>query len=185
MTTRNCVPFVLALSLAGAAAVVHADEVPPDDTPPEVSITAPEDGASFPAGTASLTVYVAAADEDSGVGWVRLYVDGTEVGKAASPPWRFESIAITPGEHELVAEAQNYEGSAANATAKIRVEAPPTTAEADAPRADGGESKPKSGGDKADARDGCFASARPRSLAGSGIALLFAVFAGLMLRRRT
>jgi hypothetical protein len=43
------------------------------------------------------------------------------------------------------------------------------------------ETKPEA---KTDAKQGCFASASPRSLTTSGVALLLAVFAGLMLRRR-
>ena len=202
MKPRILVAALVAAPLLVVAASAGADEPPPDDTPPDVSITSPKDGASFPAGTATVTVDVEADDRDSGVTRVRLFIDGKEIATDESKPWQFESVAIEPGDHELTAEADNYDGAKGKSSAvEISVEAataPEAEPEAkdapseDTPAAAKSEDAPKvaeakaaeAKADEPEAKDGCFASARPRSLAGSGIALLFALFAGLMLRRR-
>ena len=181
--------FPIALSaLCLAATVSHAgytlaDEPPPDDSPPDVSITTPQDGATFPDGTAALTVEVDAKDEQTGVTTVWLFVDDEEVATLRKAPYKFESVPMSAGPHTLVAKASNWDGKKGQSDPVKITWAAKAEAKSDAESDAKAESKPKSDA-KPDAKDGCFASARPRSLAGSGIALMFAVFAGLMLRRR-
>lgn len=174
-------PIVSALCLAAAISHVSlalADEPPPDESPPDVSITTPQDGATFPDGTAGLTVEVAAKDEQTGVTTVWLFVDDKEVASLREAPYKFESVPMSAGPHTLVAKASNWDGGKAESDPVEITWAAKPDAESDPKSESKSESKP-------DAKDGCFASARPRSLAGSGIALMFAIFAGLMLRRRS
>ena len=176
---------VVGFALATIVSTARADEPPPDETPPDVSITTPTDGASFPAGTATLSVEVAAADPHSGVNRVELKIDGKSVGKDTRAPWVFESVALTPGEHTLVATADNYDGRVGTSKpVKITLAASATknaTTKDAATKNAPADVKPDATPDAA--ADGCFASTRPRS-AVPGIALLFAVAAGFMLRRR-
>ena len=165
-------------SSIGLGTPAAADEPPPDESPPKVAITTPSDGASFPAGSAALTVEVDAKDAQTGVSTVWLFIDDKEVAKLDKAPYEFESVPISAGAHTLVAKAANWDGAKAESAA-VKI----TWADSNPEPKSAAESKSKADAN-ADTKDGCFASARPRSLAGSGVALLFAVFAGLMLRRR-
>jgi len=179
LCTGGVAAVACALALVAVVPTVRADEPPPDETPPDVSITTPADGATFPAGTASITVEVSAVDPQSGVTRVGLKVDGKTVGTDTRTPWVFESIKLEPGAHTLVATADNYDGEVGTSkSVKVTLAASPQ----------GGKSKeagvtPPSDPTPPTAEDGCFASMRPRS-AVPGIALFFAVAAGFMLRRR-
>jgi len=120
---RSLSPSLLAAASLGACLVsasAFADAPPPDETPPEVSIVTPKSGSAVPAGTKGITVEVTAVEEESGVTWVKLEVDGKSVAKLEEEPWVFRSVSLEPGEHTLVATAHNYDGGIGK-SAKVKV----------------------------------------------------------------
>lgn len=209
MGVRSPPVVLFALALLQPATAV-ADALDDDPTPPKVEIAKPAARTELPAGTTKATIEVTAQDEESGIGEVRLLVDGKTVRTLESEPWVFADIELTVGAHEIVAEAVNgfveeatsepitivVAAAPAPAEAKVEpaaakaepVQAEPVQAEpvkAEPAKTEPAEPEPaKAEPAKPAASDGCFASARPRSLIGSGVAFAFAVLAGLMLRRR-
>jgi hypothetical protein len=205
--SRSSSALVLAALVVSSTA--SADALPPDDTPPEVSIESPADGLELPAGTTTITVEVTAEDPQTGIYEVELKVDGTKVATDDEAPFVFADVALTPGRHEIVASAHNNDGGHEDSTPvsvvvaeaapeptpeakaepepepEAKAEAEPAEVKSEA-KADAKPpaAKPADAKDTPDAKDGCFASARPRSLAGSGVAFAIALFAGLTLRRR-
>jgi hypothetical protein len=195
--------LVLLALLVLRPAIASADALPDDATPPEVEIIAPGKHTQLPAGTTKVTIEVRAEDEETGVVEVRLLVDGELVRTVDEEPWVAE-LELSVGTHEIVAETMNHdsdEGTSSPITVVVAAAAPPpevkvepVTAKAepaaapaekaDAKTPEPAKSEPAKAEPKPAASDGCFASARPRSLIGSGVAFAFAVLAGLMLRRR-
>ena len=90
----------------------------PAETPPQVSFTAPEDGA-----TVAATVALGAAASDvEGIDRVMFKVDGDTVGEDAIAPFPvdWDSTAVEDGTHTLTAVARDLVGT--EATAEIQVE---------------------------------------------------------------
>jgi hypothetical protein len=207
---RSSAAVLFALALLQPA-IGRADALDDDPTPPKVEIAKPSARTELPAGTTKTTIEVTAEDEESGIGEVRLLVDGKTVRTLGNEPWVFADIELTAGSHEIVAEAVNgfveeatsepitivVAAAPAPAPEEAKVEpvaakaeptpAPAEKADAKTPepaKAEPAKAEPAKADPKPAASDGCFASARPRSLIGSGVAFAFAVLAGLMLRRR-
>jgi len=94
---------------------------PGDDvTPPEVSITAPADGATV---SGSVQV-IADASDDTAIDRVEVTADGELIGSARSAPYEvtWNTSESDPGERELVAEAYDTAGNAATAAINVVVE---------------------------------------------------------------
>jgi MYXO-CTERM domain-containing protein len=81
----------------------------PDDTPPDVVITYPANGAMFEVGTAlDITLDV---DDEWGVDEVGLIVNGDPVTTEGTEPWAFEGTQFPEGTWTLVATAHDYSGN--------------------------------------------------------------------------
>ncbi len=198
-------------TVALVAAPAHADAPPPDDTPPEVAIKSPTDATALAAGTTEIAVEVTAKDEESGIYEVELKVDGKSVGTDDEAPFTFDKVALTPGEHTLVATARNYDaGSTESEAVKVTVAEPPAEeakaedakaqdakvedakvedAKSEDAKSDGpptaSKEEPKADDKKKDEeKKGCNVSASQHGWSGAGIAFGVAILAGLMLRRR-
>jgi Big-like domain-containing protein len=79
-----------------------ADEVPPDEEPPTVSITSPADGAEV---DSTFRIDVDAADNVA-LSIVELYVDGDRTASLGVPPWRFVAPPdLGSGDHEIEVRA--------------------------------------------------------------------------------
>ncbi len=105
----------------------------PDTTPPAVSFTAPEEGATV-RGTVALS---AAASDDTGVARVVFSVDGTFLAEDTAAPWEavWDATDAAVGTHTLRAVAYDASGNAATATVRVVVPspAPPPATPAPAP----------------------------------------------------
>ncbi len=77
---------------------------PPTNTPPQVTLTAPGSGQSFPAGTTSVTLSANATDNVS-VQRVEFRVDGTLVNTDTSAPYSFTATGLAAGNHTWSATA--------------------------------------------------------------------------------
>jgi MYXO-CTERM domain-containing protein len=88
----------------------------PDETPPTVSITAPETGASFDTegGSAMITIVAQAADDDFGVSDVRLTINGDELEGATDwyAPYEWPG-QFNAGQYTVTAIARDYAGNEA------------------------------------------------------------------------
>jgi len=99
-----------------------------DHTPPVVSITAPAPGS-----TVSGTVTVSASATDNvGVSRVELWIDGTQVGALAAPPyqWGWNTVGTANGTHTLSARAYDAAGNlgtSAGVAVTVSNPAPPST----------------------------------------------------------
>jgi hypothetical protein len=103
---------VLLLSLLVLSCNEGKGPVTPDTTPPQVSITAPTNGA-----TVSGTVVVAVSATDNfRVARVTLLVDGVLASTDETPPFAFEWAASSaaPGTHTLRAQATDPAGNVGN-----------------------------------------------------------------------
>jgi hypothetical protein len=99
-----------------AIAFTVANPPPPDVTPPDVSITAPANGA-----TVSGTVTVnAAASDNVGVAGVQFFLDGAPLGaEDVSSPYSvvWNSAGVPNGNHQLSARARDAAGNTRTSTA--------------------------------------------------------------------
>jgi uncharacterized protein (TIGR03382 family) len=129
----------------------------PDDAPPIVTITSPEDGTSFDSDPGTgLAEFLIAVDADDGDGWgvqeVQLVVDGTPIdgGTDSTEPYEF-TAKFEPGVYEVGATATDYAGNVG--------EADPITVGVDEdvepdPTGDGGDGSGDDGGDDGGGDDG-------------------------------
>jgi endoglucanase len=78
---------------------------PPTNTPPQVSITAPTNGQSFPAGTTSVSLAANASDPGGAVTRVEFRVDGTLVNTDTTSPYQFTATGLSSGSHTVTATA--------------------------------------------------------------------------------
>jgi glycoprotein endo-alpha-1,2-mannosidase len=93
-----------------------------DTTPPEVTITAPADGAVL-SGTVSVTAH---ASDSGGISLVRYFVDSRVQATTTASPYTFTwNTAQTPdGAHTLTAQAFDRAGNTASRAITIRVQQP-------------------------------------------------------------
>jgi peptidoglycan/xylan/chitin deacetylase (PgdA/CDA1 family) len=100
--------------------VLH-DNGEADQTPPSVSITAPENGTTVE-GTTPIT---ADATDNVGVVSVRFFLDGVSLGSKTEPTvsggstykWNWNTLAATEGTHTLTAVASDGDGNQTTSTA--------------------------------------------------------------------
>jgi parallel beta-helix repeat protein len=92
-------------------------EVPPLNQPPEVSITAPADGAVLPY-TARTYIKAEATDVDGFVVKVEFFVDGNKIGEDtdSSDGWTIYWSDHAVGEYELMARATDDRGASRDST---------------------------------------------------------------------
>jgi len=128
--TANVPPYSVAWNTAGATYGPHtlyakaydqagnvatSGAVPvtiPDLTPPSISITAPYYNQSV---TGSAVAITATATDAGGIARVDFFVDGTLLGTATTAPYgiTWDTTAVTPGAHTLLAKAFDQAGNAA------------------------------------------------------------------------
>jgi len=170
----------------------------PDDAPPIVTITSPEDGSRFDSdpgtGLAEISVVI---DADDGDGWgvqeVQLVIDGVEVagGTDSTEPYEF-AVKLEPGVYEIGATATDLAenvGEADPITVGVDEDPPiPTETGTDGTTGTGGgSSSGSSGGSSGSAtdgggggKDGCGCATGPAS----PVWTLWGVAGLLALRRR-
>ncbi len=105
------------------AAACQEGEFQTFESPPEVEITEPSQGATV---SNEADVSVDAADL-SGIAQVRLYVDGALAESIREEPWTWDwdTCALANGPHTLSAEAEDEEGVAATAEVTVEVDNTP------------------------------------------------------------
>lgn len=168
----------------------------PDEVPPEIAITLPEDGAVFQKGE-TIAVHVDPWDNFGGYGW-KLVIerDGEALADVVdyAQAMEFALGGLPPGVYTLIAEVEDQSDNIAQDRITITVEgeAAPTTGEVETDgdlsssggEDEGGESSSSggegddagatSGGSQDDADEGCGcrSDAEPSALALSGLGLL-------------
>ena len=103
-------------NLATVEVLPDTGEVPPDTTPPSVSLTAPGGGATL-SGTVTLA---ATAGDASGIAGVQFLLDGNPVGSEdTSSPYglAWDSSTVADGPHALAARARDGAGNTATSPA--------------------------------------------------------------------
>jgi hypothetical protein len=75
--------------------------------PPVVTITSPENRATFPPGS-TVTITATATDSDGSIGRVEFYGDSTLLGTASTTPYKFTWENVQPYADELRAELMAY-----------------------------------------------------------------------------
>lgn len=170
------------LLLATPAHADSLDEGPVDDTPPNVNIDSPADQATFEL-PETVTVSVSAADPDSGISKVWIEIDGNAEPERTMLPYEWTDLGLDEGMHTIVAKADNGEGLEAM-SAEVTIAVFPAGGGTEGSGSggtgsDGGGDDSSSGDAK---KSGCSATGRDATT--SGLAFMFAIFAGLMLRRR-
>jgi hypothetical protein len=95
---------------AGNVEAARSQQVKLDTTGPSVAITSPTDGATV---QGTVKVQAIAADGQSGVASVTLYVDGTTVAVTTRSPYQFSwnTKKVSTGPHTLTAQAANTAGT--------------------------------------------------------------------------
>ena len=80
------------------------------NAPPDVSVTAPAEGASFTA-PASITVNAAASDSDGNVQQVEFFANGASIGTDTTSPYSVTWTGVSAGTYALAAIATDNEGA--------------------------------------------------------------------------
>lgn len=114
---------------ASRAATALFDNVtvrtPAANLPPSVSLTAPANGASFPANT-SITVSANASDTDGTIASVSFYRGTTLIATDTTSPYSVTWTNVPTGTYSLTAEARDDDGATTMSAARsITVGAPP------------------------------------------------------------
>ncbi|GAB4326725.1 MAG: hypothetical protein Kow0069_33370 [Promethearchaeota archaeon] len=101
---------------------------PPDDTPPEVQITLPYDGAVLNYSIISSVDLTAEADDDQGLASVKLFWDGKLVASQDDPHPPYQELVHTlslsqqeTGEHNVTAIATDLAGNVAQDSISVEV----------------------------------------------------------------
>jgi hypothetical protein len=89
--------------------------VAPGNAAPAVALTAPSDGAVFPA-PADIVVSADASDSDGSVAEVAFFSDGAPIGTDSTAPYSITWTTATPGAHILTAVATDNLGAATTST---------------------------------------------------------------------
>ena len=111
---------VIELEAWGIAAPV----VPPPNTPPTVSITAPAAGTSFTE-PASIAIAATAADADGSVSSVAFFANGAQIGSSTTSPFTFTWTGVVAGTYSLTAVATDNLGlSTTSAAVTVTVTSP-------------------------------------------------------------
>jgi len=98
---------------AGAAALLHIDYEDggsPSNEPPSVSLTAPNNAASYNS-PAEIMLQAAASDSDGSIALVEFFANGSQIGEDASAPYSFVWSNVTAGSYQLTAKATDDQGA--------------------------------------------------------------------------
>ena len=99
--------------------------VPPSNSSPTVSITSPNDGATYTA-PASITITATAADSDGTIAAVRFYSGMTLLNTDSASPYSYTWTGVSAGSYVLTAQAQDNQGAVGiSAAVGITVSAQP------------------------------------------------------------
>ncbi len=90
------------------------------NTPPTVSITSPDDGATFEAGS-TVQISADASDPDGSITRVQFYRGTTLLGEDTTAPYTYTWNNSAAGNHEIIAKAYDDKGASATATINISV----------------------------------------------------------------
>jgi endoglucanase len=115
-------------SLSASGSVTFTIQGAPNNTPPQVQITAPTANQAFPAGTTSVNLAATASDPGGSVARVEFRVDGNLVGTDTSSPYNGSATGLAAGTHTVEARAFDN-GSPAlftNSSVTFTIGTPPT-----------------------------------------------------------
>ena len=98
---------------------------PPPNQPPSVSITSPDNGSTFTAGT-SIDVQIEASDPDGTVTLVDLFEGAHHLGSATQAPVHITWTPTEPGTYSLRGVATDNDG-ASSSTAPITITIQPSS----------------------------------------------------------
>jgi hypothetical protein len=90
------------------------------NTPPQVSITSPQNGATFTA-PADITVNATASDPGGSVTQVQFFINGNLAGSDTSSPYSFTHQDVPAGSYTLAARATDNGGLTADASVNVTV----------------------------------------------------------------
>jgi uncharacterized repeat protein (TIGR02543 family) len=90
--------------------------VPPANSSPTVSITSPQDGATF-AAPASITITATATDSDGSIAAVRFYAGTTLLATDSTSPYEYTWTGVPAGSYILTVQAQDNQGAVGTSTA--------------------------------------------------------------------
>lgn len=96
------------------------EEIPPDTTPPSVSITDPVANAEL---KGEFTLQATVSD-DGQVAKVEFYADGTLIGTSAAAPWTFVWNTVPPGDGPVTLQAKAYDtanNQGVSPTVRVRI----------------------------------------------------------------
>lgn len=167
-----------------------------DELAPELTITAPIEGASFAAAPVELEVQVEASDVGWGVREVRLELDGQpwldawqRQARDEVPPYAFASLTIADmGEHAIVAIAEDWAGNLREVAVQVQVgSSSDTGSDSGSDSGDAGSSADTSdstGAPEPNPSSACACSTRAQPRLGPA-ALLLGLVLGLRRRRVT
>lgn len=95
---------------------------PGDQTPPEIELTAPQDGATV-TGTVPIAVTVS---DDMRVSSVGVWVDGLLVGSSTAAPFAFDwdTTPFSNGEHTITVTAFDWHGNQTTRTTRVTIDNP-------------------------------------------------------------
>ena len=85
--------------------------LPSGDQPPTVVITSPLGGTQFAPGQ-DIPIEASASDSDGSIAGVEFFADGTSIGRASAPPYSIIWHNPTPYTYEVVAIAEDNQGTA-------------------------------------------------------------------------
>jgi uncharacterized repeat protein (TIGR02543 family) len=90
--------------------------VPPANSSPTVSITSPQDGATYTA-PASITITATATDSDGSIAAVRFYAGTTLLATDSTSPYSYTWTGVPAGSYILTVQAQDNQGAVGTSTA--------------------------------------------------------------------
>jgi uncharacterized repeat protein (TIGR03806 family) len=126
-------------SMLNSSALDNVSVVTNSNAPPTVALTAPANGATFPAGT-NITLAAAASDTDGTVAKVEFFRDLAKLGEDTSSPYSLVWSNVVAGSYSLTARATDSDGlastsavvnisvSAANAPPAVSITSPTNNA---------------------------------------------------------
>jgi regulation of enolase protein 1 (concanavalin A-like superfamily) len=114
-------------TVAVADTLTSGQPSPDPNRPPTVTLTAPANGAVFPA-SANITLSASAADPENGLDRVEFYAGTTFLGAATTAPYSVTWPSVPPGTYSLLAVAYDTAGAnASSAPSSITVGSAPST----------------------------------------------------------
>ncbi|UOB16797.1 glycosyl hydrolase family 18 protein [Abyssalbus ytuae] len=90
------------------------------NTPPSVTITSPQTGATFDAGS-NISITANASDSDGSITKVEFYNGSTLLGEKTSTPYTFSWNNVSAGSYSIIVKAYDNEGSTSTNSVNITV----------------------------------------------------------------